>query len=184
MGPHHETWSSASLCAVATLSEDWQEAYAHALRAQEVRTSFDVDVLEGFHLHHEVEALLRGGDQRGAREEVNHFADRGEVNERNRISYLRSLAVLSEWEGNTQGAIDHLHEAQKLAEKIGLPGELWQIQSKIGELHERRGEAGEAHQAFSQAAQILKDLAARIKDAGLREGFLAAPKVRRVLKHH
>jgi tetratricopeptide (TPR) repeat protein len=184
MGPHHETWSSASLCAVATLSEDWQEAYAHALRAQEVRTSFGVDVLEGFHLHHEVEALLRGGDQRGACEEVNRFADRAGVNERNRISHLRSLAVLSEWEGNTQRAIEHLHEAQRLAEKIGLPGELWQIQSKIGELHERRGEAGEAQQAFSQASQILKDLAARIKDTGLREGFLAAPKVRRVLKHH
>ncbi len=94
------------------------------------------------------------------------------------------LAVLSEWEGNTQRATDHLHEARALAEKIGLPGELWQIQSRIGELHERRGEAGEAQQAFSRAAQILKDLAARIKDAGLREGFLAAPRVRRVLEHH
>jgi tetratricopeptide (TPR) repeat protein len=181
MGPHHETWSSASLCAVATLSEDWQEAYAHALRAQGVRTSFDVDVLEGFHLHHEVEALLRGGDQRGAREEVNRFADRAKINEREGVPYLRSLAVLSESEGNTQTAIDQLYEALTLAEKIGLPGELWQIQSKIGELHERRGEAEQAREAFSGAAQTLRMLAQKIEDEELRERFLSAPRVCRVL---
>jgi DNA-binding SARP family transcriptional activator/tetratricopeptide (TPR) repeat protein len=184
MGPHHETWSSASLCAVATLSEDWQEAFAHALRAQRSRTSFDVDVLEGLHLHHEVEALLRGGDQRGAREEVNRFADRAKINEREGVPYLRSLAVLSQSEGNTQTAIDHLHEALILAEKIGLPGELWKIQSKIGELHERRGETEQAREAFSGAAQTLRMLAAKIEEAGLREGFLAAPRVRRVLEYH
>src|SRR3954447_22306638 len=32
--------------------------------------------------------------------------------------------------------------ARVLAEKIGLPKELWQIQSRIGGLHEQRGEAG------------------------------------------
>ena len=182
LGPRYEMFSSFKLCAVAALSGDWQEAYAHALRVHEGRTSFDVT--DGLYLYHEAEALLRGGDERLAREKVRRFADRAETNERNRISYLRSLAVLSEWEGNTQRAIDHLHEAQTLAEKIGLPGELWQIQSRIGELHERCGEADEAREAFSQAAQTLRDLAAKIKDEGLREGFLAAPRVRRVLKHH
>ena len=63
-----------------------------------------------------------------------------------------------------------------------MPGELWQMRARIGELHERRGEAGEAQQAFSRAAQTLRDLAAKIKDEGLREGFLAAPKARRVLE--
>ena len=111
------------------------------------------------------------------------LADRSEVNERNRISYLRALAVLSEGEGNTQKAIDHLHEAQTLAQKIGLPGEHWQIQSRIGDLCERRGDVHEAWEAFSRASQTLRDLAAKIKDEGLREGFLAAPRVRRVLEH-
>jgi hypothetical protein len=99
------------------------------------------------------------------------------------MSHLRALAVLDEWEGDTERAIGRLYEAGPLAEEIGLPGELWQIRSRIGELYERRGEVGEAQQAFSRAEQILKDLAARIKDAGLREGFLAAPRVRRVLEH-
>ena len=91
------------------------------------------------------------------------------------------LAVLSEWEGNTQRATDHLHEARALAQKIGLPGELWQIQSRIGELYERRGEIEEACAAFSRAAQTLRELAQKIGDEELREGFLAAPQVRRVL---
>ena len=179
MGPHHETWYSASLCAVAALSEDWEEAYAHALMAHEGGTSFDL--LGGLYLYHEVGALLRGEDERRAREEVRRLAERAEVNERERIAYLRSLAVLSESEGDTQRTIDHLHEAHSLAEKIGLPGELWQIQSRIGELYEKRGEDGEAREAFSQAAQTLRTLAQKIGDEELREGFLSAPQVRRVL---
>ena len=127
---------------------------------------------------------LRGGDERLAPENVRRFADRAEVNERNRISYLRSLAILSEWEGNTQRAIDHLHEAQTLAEKIGLPGELWQIRSRIGDLHERRGEVEQAREAFSIAAQTLRMLAGKIRDEEIREGFLSAPRVRHVLERN
>jgi tetratricopeptide (TPR) repeat protein len=178
-GPQYEAFSSTRLCGVAALSEDWKDAYAHLLRAREAGTSFNV--LDSFYLHHEVEALLRGGDERLAREEVRRFAQRAQTNERERIAYLRSLAVLSEWEGETERAIDHLHEARALAEKIGQPGELWQIQSRIGELYEQRGETGEAREAFSRAAQTLRMLAGRIRDEELREGFLSAPQVRRVL---
>jgi tetratricopeptide (TPR) repeat protein len=181
LGPRYEKFSSIKLCAVAVLSENWEEAYAYALRAREVGTFFNR--LDMLYLHHQVEALLRGGDERLARENVRRFADRAEVNERNRISYLRSLAALSEWEGNTQRVIDHLHEAQTLAEKIGLPGELWQIRSRIGELHERRGEAEQAREAFSIAAQTLRMLAQKIADEGLRERYLSAPQVRRVLEY-
>jgi tetratricopeptide (TPR) repeat protein len=182
LGPHYETWSSARLCAVAALSENWEEAYAHALRVHQGRTSFDV--LGDLYLYHEVEALLRGGDERSAREEVHRFAQRAEVNERERVAYLRSLAVLSEFESDTQRAIDHLHEAHTLAQKIGVPKELWQIQSRIGELYEQRGEAGEAREAFSGAAQTLRMLAQKIGDEELREDFLSAPQVRRVLGRH
>ncbi|HYP19356.1 MAG TPA: tetratricopeptide repeat protein, partial [Chloroflexia bacterium] len=127
LGPQCERSSSIRLCVVAALSENWENAYVYASRARQSRIS--MDVLGSLSLHYEVEALLRGGDERSAREEVRQFAERGEVNERERIPYLRSLAVLSEFEGDTQTAIDHLHEALTLADRIGLPGELWQIQS-------------------------------------------------------
>ena len=79
------------------------------------------DVPNIFYLYHGVEALLRGGDERSAREELHRFAERAEVNERERVAYLRSLAVLSEFEGDIGRAIEHLHEAWALAQKIGLP---------------------------------------------------------------
>ena len=182
LGPQCERSSSIRLCAVAALSENWEDAYAHAKRAHQSRTS--LDVLGGLSLHYEVEALLRGGDERSAREEVRQRAERGEANERERVAYLRSLAVLSELEGDTQRAIKPLHEARTLAEKIGLPGELWQIQSKIGELHDQRGEAEQAREAFSGAAQTLRVLAQKIEDEVFRERFLSAPRVRRVLGRH
>jgi tetratricopeptide (TPR) repeat protein len=182
LGPHFEALSSASLCAVAALSENWEEAYPHARRANEAGTSFDV--LDGLYLHHEVEALLRGGDKRPAREVVRRFADRPRTNGRERIAYLRSMAILSEFEGDTQRAIGQLHEARTLAEKIGLPKELWQSQSKIGELHEQCGQTEEAREAFSLAAQTLRMLAGKIRDEELRVGFLSAPLVRRVLRRN
>jgi len=181
LGPQYEVYSSAKLCAVAALSEDWEEAYGHALKAQEARTFFDM--LRGLYLYHEVEALIRGGDERLAREEVYRFAERAQTNERERIAYLRSLAVLSEFEGDTNRAIEHLHEARALAEKIELPKELWQIQARVGDLHERLEEASEAREAFSLAAQTLRMLAGKIRDEELRERFLSAPQVRRVLGH-
>ena len=181
LGPQYEVFSSIRLCAVAALSEDWEEAYAYAKRARQGRTFFNV--LDIFYLHHVVEALLRGGDERSAREEVSRFAERAEANERERIAYLRSLAVLSEFEGDTERAIEHLHEAHTLAQKIGLPGELWQIQSRLAELHERRGQEAEAQKAYSLAAQTLRELAQKIRDEDLREGFLSAPLVRGVLGH-
>ncbi|CAA9455735.1 MAG: hypothetical protein AVDCRST_MAG58-1447 [uncultured Rubrobacteraceae bacterium] len=172
----------ATFCMLAVFSEDWEDAHAHARKAHELGTFFQPQF--SFFLHHQVEALLRGRDEELAREEARRLAERARDSRRDRMSHLRALAVLSEWEGDTERALGRLRKAEALAEEIGLPGELWQMRAKIGELLERRGEVGEAHQAFSRAAQILKDLAARIKDEGLREGFLAAPRVRRVLEHH
>jgi tetratricopeptide (TPR) repeat protein len=178
---HYGVFSPARYCVLAALSEDWEDAHAHAKRAYEVGMFFNP--LFSLHLHREVEALLRGGDENLAREEARRFAERAKTNRRDQMSHLRALAVLSEWEGDTERALSRLREAEALAEEIGLPGELWQMRARIGELHERRGEAEEAHQAFSRAAQVLKDLAAKIKDEELRERFLAAPRVRRVLEH-
>ena len=179
LGPRYRVFSHFRLCAVAALSGNWEEAYAHVLRAHEAGISFNRP--DCVYLYHEVEALLRGGDERLAREEVRLFSDRAKVNERNRISYLRSLAVLGEWQGNTQRAIDYLRQAETLAEKVALPGELWQIQSRIGRLHERLGEIGEARAVFSRAVQTLRRLAEKIGDDKLKKDFLAAPQVRCVL---
>jgi tetratricopeptide (TPR) repeat protein len=179
---HYKAYSYARLCVLASLSENWEDAHAHARSAHEVGMFFNP--LFSIHLHREVEALLRGGDEGLAREDTRGLAERAETNERDRISYLRSLAVLSEWEGDADRAIGWLYEAEALTEKIGLPGELWQIRSRIGDVYGRRGEAGEAREAYLRAAQTLRTLAQKIGREELREGFLSTPRVRRVLGHN
>jgi tetratricopeptide (TPR) repeat protein len=182
LGLAHETYFYARLCVVAALSENWVDAHAHAKRAYEAGTFFNQ--LLTIYLHREIEALLRGGDEHLAREEVSRFAERAQTNERDRIAYLRSLAVLSEWEGGTERATGQLREAEALAEKIGQPGELWQIRAALGGLYERCGETGEARAAFVRAAQTLRTLAEKIRNEKLREDFLSAPQVRCVLERH
>ena len=115
-GPHYEALSSASLCAVAALSEDWERPTPTPGEHTKVPPSMCFD---GLYLHYEVEALLRGGDETRSRSGA-RFADRPRTNGRERIAYLRSMAVLSEFEGDTQRALDHAG-AEALAEKIGLP---------------------------------------------------------------
>jgi 3,4-dihydroxy-2-butanone 4-phosphate synthase len=90
--------------------------------------------------------------------------------------------VLARWDGDDEEELERLREAEALAEEIGLPGELWQIRAALGELHERRGEAEEARDGFYRAARILEKLAAEIEAESLKEGFLSAPQVRRVME--
>lgn len=180
-GHYGPLFAHARFCVLAALSEDWEDAYAHAKMAYEI--GMFLNPLLSIHLHHQVEALVRGGDYWLAQEEVRRFAERARTNERDRMSYLRALAVLSEWEGDTTTALGQLQEAKVLAEKIGLPRELWQMRARIGELHELRGETGAAREEYSRTAEILRYLAAKIGDEELKETFLAAPRVCRVLVH-
>jgi hypothetical protein len=90
-----------------------------------------------FARYHETEALLRDRDEDLAREDVKRLGERVGGNGCYRISYLRSLAMLSRRESD-QMAIECLREARALAEEISLPGELRQIWTETGELHEQR----------------------------------------------
>ena len=172
----------SKLCAVAALGGNWEEARAHALWATELRGEVVLQWTEPFHRHLEVEALLRGGEREIAREELERFGEWVGENRRLRVAYLRARAVLDRWENRAPAVVEHLREAEKLVGEMGLPAELWQIRADLGELYEERGEYEEAQHTFSRAAEIVKKLAGKITDVTLREGFLAAPQVRRVLE--
>src|SRR5205823_2314015 len=124
---------------------------------------------QDFSSHYEAEALLRGGDERQARAEVQRLGERVGANRRFRIPYLRSRARLSAWDGESEQAIGHLREAAGLAADLGLPGERWQIQAALG-------------RAFGEAATIIQGLAEGIKDEALRSRFLAGLPIQQVLQ--
>jgi len=153
------------------------------LEAIAARRSSDGAVIpQDFSRQYETEALLRGGDERQARAEVQRLGERVGANRRYRIPYLRSEALLSAWNGHSEQAIGHLREAAGLAADLGLPGERWQIQAALGRVSEARGEQAQARTAFGKAARIIGGLAEGIKDETLRSRFVAGPPIQQVLQ--
>ena len=180
--PQYRALAHSKLCAVAALEGDWEEAHDHALQAAKLRGEISLQLTDPFHRHREIEALLRGGDEDSAREVLGRFGEHTAGKRRLRISYLRAQAVLNHHTGDTTAAVEHLREAEELSGEIGLPGELWQIRTKLGELHEESGDPEGALRFFSLAAQTIQTLAGKIDDEELRSGFLGAAPIRRVLE--
>jgi len=182
LGLHHVPVFSL-LCMHYVQAGEWEAAYRYAVKALALRKSRDAALIPwDFYSHYETEALLRGGDERQAREEVHRLGERLGSNRRYRLPYLRSLATLTAWEGHSEQAIDHLREAAGLAAELGLPAEQWQIQEILGRLYRARGEQEQAHTAFGEAATIIQGLAEGIRDEALRARFLAGPQIQPVLQ--
>jgi len=179
--PEYRALVHSKLCAVAAVAGDWEEAHAEALPAARLRDEAPIQGTEALHRHLEVEALLRGGSESLAREQLQRFGEAVGENRRLRLAYLRALAVLRRWEGDGAAAIEHLQEARGLAEEIGLPGELWQIGASLGELYGELGNGAEARRSRSRAAEVVRRLAAGIRDRELRLGFLSVAPVQAVL---
>jgi tetratricopeptide (TPR) repeat protein len=172
------------LCMNCVVAGQWGQAHTYAMQAMTLRGSLDrAMILLDFSPQYETEALLRAGEERQARAEVQRLGERLGPNRRFRIPYLRSLAVLAAWEGEREQAIDHLQEAAGLAADLGLPGEQWQIQAALGSLYEGGGEPVQARIAFGEDAAIIQELAEGIKDEALRSRFLAGPQIQPVVQH-
>src|SRR5256886_1269219 len=183
LGLHHVPVFS-QLCMHSVLAGEWEAAYRYAVRAIALRKSRDAALIPwDFYSHYETEALLRGGDERQAREEVHRLGERLGSNRRYRLPYLRSLATLAAWQGHSEQAIGHLREAARLASDLGLPGERWQIQAALARVYEAEGDPVQARTAFGEAARIIQGLAEGIRDEALRSRFLAGPQIQPVLQH-
>lgn len=183
VGRHTKLAVVSRLCAIQGMAGDWDGAYAHAKAASASREETPSRLfMWDFGRHHEIEALLRGGNEELAREEVGRLGEAMGENRRFRLVHLRMLAVLARWNGEPEEALERLREAGALADEIGLPGESWEIHASVGDLQDDRGAREEAREAFGRAAQTVLMLAGRIRDEKLREGFLSGAPVRRVLE--
>jgi len=174
----------SQLCMNCSVVGEWEQAHTYAVQAMALRESIDRAMIPlDFSFQYETEALLRGGDERQARVEVQRLGERLGSNRRFRLPYLRSEALLSAWDGESEQAIGHLREAAGLAADLGLPGERWQIQAALGSLYEAVGEPVQARTAFDEAATIIGGLAEGITDETLRARFLAGPPIQQVVQH-
>jgi tetratricopeptide (TPR) repeat protein len=179
----YKVLATSRLCANRALAGDWKTAYTYALETAAVRKDMEASLLFiDFTRYYETEALLRGGEEEWAREDVQRLGAHINSNRRQRLAYLRARATLAEFDGETSETLESLQEAAVLANEIGLPGELWQIEVALGEVYTSRGEMEQAYQTFVRAGAIVQGLAAKMEDEELRTNFLAAPAVQRVLE--
>src|SRR5256885_16051882 len=157
------------LCMNCAVTGDWERASHYAVETITIRRRVGAALIAlDFYSHYETEALLRGGDESQAREEVHRLGEALGPNRRFRLPYLRSLAALAAWDEHSEQAIDHLREAAGLATDLGLPGEQWQIQAALGTLYGAAGEPGGAHTAFAEAGGIFHGRAERLQDVRRR----------------
>src|SRR3989440_5252229 len=130
--PHRVT-TVMRLCMHCAVAGNWEAAYQYAVQARALRKSYSAGLIPQYSCsHYETEAFVRGGDERQAREEVHRLGERLGSNRRFHLPYLRSLAVLAEWEGDREQAIDHLRQAAPLGAEIDLPAEQMQKQAGVG----------------------------------------------------
>jgi tetratricopeptide (TPR) repeat protein len=181
---HFRVAALSRLCLHAAVAGEWEAACGYALQAIAERKRTDATLVWlDFSSQYETEALLHAGEERQAREEVQRLGERLGSNRRFRIPYLRSLALLADWQGHGAQAITHLREAAELAADLGLPEEQWQIQARLASLYEAAGETAQARLAWTKASTIILGLADGIKDEALRARFLAGPQIQPVLHH-
>ena len=181
---HFRVSALSRLCLCSAVAGEWENSSSYALQAinERKRTEADLICLD-FSSHAETEALLHAGEERQAREAVQRLGERRGSNRRFRIPFLRSLAILAEWDGHGSQAITNLLEAAELALEIALPEEQWQIQARLAKVYEAAGEWAQARLAWSKAATIIQGLADDIKDETLRGSFLAGPQIQSVLQY-
>jgi predicted ATPase/DNA-binding SARP family transcriptional activator len=173
--------AAAELCADCVLLGSWENAYMYALQAL---ASDEYYIMLSTRLAHwyTTEALMRAGDSERAARDVAYFGERISSSRRYRIPYLRALAVLAQYRGEVERAIEHLQEASRLAEEIGLPGELWSIRAALGEWYLKQRDKQHAHDNFMEAATIVHMLTDTLEDEKHRASFLASPLVQRALE--
>ena len=120
----------------------------------------------------EIEALVRGGHDDLAKQEVQRLKELARHYKRMQIPYFRALAVLEAWNKNLERVIKDLEAALSLSLELGLPTEIWQINAKLAEVHQEKGDLEEAQKARIQALAVVESLAETIPDLEIRREFL------------
>jgi predicted ATPase len=169
------------LCLDYAQARNWPTAHEHLIQAMK-QTESPLFLYTNLTFWQQIEVLVRVGNIRLAEEQFARFSEQADQNCRYRISYLRAQAALAQGRKKINEAISALQEALSLAEEIGLPGELWSIEARLGGLYIASGNREKAQIGFAHVIEIIQKLASSIEDEQLRTQFLSAQQVGYILQ--
>jgi DNA-binding SARP family transcriptional activator len=173
-------WSELELCADAAVVGNWPEAYVHARRALANRNYNRVYV--GMTRWLETEALVRGGDQDQAAEDLRRAEAAPHPYRRLRLQVARGRAVLALSAGDAPDAVAWLRQARAVAAETGLLHDLWQIDAALVDVFRASGDASAAATHRASTAATLQTIAVCSADDPLWARFEAAAPIRRLLE--
>jgi tetratricopeptide (TPR) repeat protein len=128
------------------------------------------------------EHALREGDTKKAREitaVLLETATKYEVHKYMAVAH-KLLAEIALAEGDRPRAESEFGVALRELQKHPVPVVTWKIYAEVARLRSAGGDSAGAHDMFGRAREIVDWIAANVKDAALREGFLASEAVREV----
>ncbi len=95
--------------------------------------------------------------------------------------FLRLLGEVRFGRGESENAIMNFSEAIQILKEVGNPRQLWQAYASLASTLGELGRLSEAREQWGAAAEIVRNLANDLSDRHLRDGFLGAVQVRKIL---
>jgi tetratricopeptide (TPR) repeat protein len=95
--------------------------------------------------------------------------------------FLQLLGEIQTRRNKPENAIANLGEAISILEEVGNPRHLWQAHAALASAYNKMGRHSEEQEHWGTAAEIIQNTANGLSDRELREGFLHADPIQRIL---
>lgn len=124
--------AALDLCADYALAGEWDKAHEFA-RARAAVGNY-ARLYPGFTRFLETEAFIRAGEVDAAEQDIENYGKHIANNQRSQIQYHRARAVLAKARGDSSGAASALAQARELAVRLGLEGQVLQLDDALSSL--------------------------------------------------
>ena len=95
--------------------------------------------------------------------------------------FLRVLGEVQTHKNEFDAAIESFCEAIAILQRIGNPRKLWETHACLASVYEKMGRPGEANQERAKAVAIIEKFADGLSNPQLRNAFLAAATIRKII---
>jgi len=95
--------------------------------------------------------------------------------------FFRLLGETQIERNKAENAIANLGKAIDILKGVGNPRQLWQAHASLASVFNKMGKHSEEHEQLGMAAEIISNTANGISDRQLRDGFLEAKPIRKIL---